>query len=85
MSADPLEGLVEAVTARVLERVRAEQEAQVDVGRWVTIAGLADWMHSSVGHVRHLRARGLPARRVGKRLLFSLDEVSGWLESQERV
>jgi hypothetical protein len=35
-----------------------------------------------VRRVRDLRERGLPAKKIGKRLLFDLREVDAWLEAQ---
>lgn len=36
-----------------------------------------------VRYVRQLREKGLPAKPLGKRLLFDLREVDAWLEREE--
>lgn len=67
--------LVEALTERVAERLEARQ-------RWAEIDGVADYLGCSVRRVRDLRERGLPAKRIGRRLLFDLRAVDAWLERQ---
>lgn len=61
------------------ERVAKELEQQQ---RWITAEGLADYLVCSVGRIHDLRAKGLPARKVGKRLYFSLREVGEWLDRE---
>jgi hypothetical protein len=62
-----------------------------DDGRWVTVAGLADWLGCKPGHIYDLRERGLPARRLktdgtpSKRLYFDLREVSAWMAHESVV
>jgi Helix-turn-helix domain len=70
--------LADAVLARIEERER-----------WVTVDGLAEYLRCSKSHVYDLREKGLPARtlpgedaRRGKRLYFSLREVSEWFERE---
>jgi hypothetical protein len=50
--------------------------------RWAEIDGVADYLGSNVRRVRDLRERGLPARRIGKRLIFDLREVDEWIERE---
>jgi excisionase family DNA binding protein len=69
------EDLIEALTGRGLERLEERP-------RWAEIEGVARYLGCSVRRVRDLRGRGLPAKRVGKRLVFDLREVDAWLEAQ---
>jgi excisionase family DNA binding protein len=64
----PLDQLADAVAERLEER-----------RRWAEIEGVADYLGCSVRRVRDLRERGLPAYRLGKRLLFDLREVDAWI------
>jgi hypothetical protein len=70
------EQLVEQVAAIVLERL--------EQSRWLPLAGIADHFGVEERQVRHWRELGLPARRVGKRLMFSVNEVDEWLDSRPR-
>ena len=70
--------LVDALAARVATLL-AERR------RWAEIAGVADYLGVPLSRVRYLRSIGLPARKVGRRLLFDLREVDGFLEGLERV
>ena len=67
--------LIETLVERVAERIKPQQ-------RWAEIDGVADYLGCSVRRVRDLRERGLPAKRIGRRLLFDLREVDAWLERQ---
>ena len=67
--------LLDALVERVLARIEAQR-------RWAEIEGVADYLGVSVRRVRDLRERGLPARQVGRRLIFDLREVDAWLEGQ---
>jgi excisionase family DNA binding protein len=69
--------LVEALTERVAEKLESQR-------RWAEIDGVAEYLGCSVRRVRDLRERGLPAKRIGRRLLFDLREVDAWLERQPR-
>jgi excisionase family DNA binding protein len=70
-----LDRLADAVAARLEER-----------RRWTELNGVAEYLGCSVRRVRDLRERGLPAKRVGKRLVFDLREVDAWIEREgERV
>jgi excisionase family DNA binding protein len=68
------EELVEALVEHVLARVR-EQRRWLD-GR----EALADYLGCSLSRVKDLRERGLPGKRIGRRLLFDRLEVDRWLE-----
>jgi hypothetical protein len=48
--------------------------------RFHSVESLAVEMNMTERQVRGLRERGCPAKRVGKRLLFDLDEVEAFLE-----
>ena len=70
------EELVEALTQRVLERLQEER-------RWLDgREALADYLGCSLSRVKDLRERGLPGKRIGRRLLFDRLEVDRWLEQQ---
>lgn len=43
---------------------------------------MADYLGVSVRRARDFRARGMPAKKLGKRLLFDLREVDAWIEMQ---
>jgi excisionase family DNA binding protein len=49
--------------------------------RWAELEGVADYLGVSVRRARDLRERGMPAKRIGRRLLFDLREVDAWLET----
>lgn len=70
--------LIDAIAARVAERSEAQR-------RWAEIAGVADYLGVPLSRVRYLRSIGLPARKVGRRLLFDLREVDGFVEGLERA
>ena len=70
--------LVDALAAQVATLL-AERR------RWAEIARVADYLDVPLSRVRYLRSIGLPARKVGRRLLFDLREVDEFLEGLERV
>jgi excisionase family DNA binding protein len=70
--------LVEAVA----ERVAGILDERMARQRWAEIEATAQYLGVSVRRVRELRERGMPAKRVGRRLLFDLREVDAWLERQ---
>jgi hypothetical protein len=43
---------------------------------------LAVELNMTERQVRGLRERGMPAKRIGKRLVFDRREVDAWLEQQ---
>jgi hypothetical protein len=67
--------LLDALTDRVLERVQERP-------RWRDIEGTAEYLGVDVRRVRDFRERGLPAKTIGKRLMFDLRAVDEWLERQ---
>jgi excisionase family DNA binding protein len=69
------EEVVQELAQRVSERLAEKR-------RWADIAGLAEYLGVSVRRARDLRERGLPAKKIGRRLLFDLREVDNWLEAQ---
>lgn len=72
--------LSDEVIDALAERVAAILEERAEGRRWAEIEATAAHLGCSVRRVRDLRERGLPARRIGKRLLFDLREVDAWLE-----
>jgi hypothetical protein len=72
--------LVDEEIRRLAERVAAYLDER---DRWVTVEGLMHWLDCPRRRVYDLRAKGMPARLVGKRLFFNLQEVSCWLASVE--
>jgi hypothetical protein len=78
---DWLSAITDAVSSRIVE-----------LERWVTVDGLAQWLGCSPEHIYDLRQRGLPARRLldergrgSKKLYFSIREVASWLEQESIV
>jgi hypothetical protein len=77
--ADLFEVLVQAAAQRAAEIVSEQAPRQ----RWATgIEGLADYLGISDRLARELRAKGCPARKLGKRLYFDLREVDLFLERE---
>jgi hypothetical protein len=72
--------LADEEVSRLAEKVAACLEER---DRWVTVEGLMHWLGCSRRRVYDLRAKGMPARLVGKRLFFNLREVSCWLAAME--
>jgi hypothetical protein len=73
------EDFFEALAQRAAEIVAAGAPKQ----RWlVGIDGLADYLGCPHRLARELRAKGLPARKVGKRLYFDLRLVDEFLERE---
>jgi hypothetical protein len=56
--------LVEELADRVAERLAEKR-------RWAEIEGVADYLGCSIRRVRDLRERGLPAKRIGRRLILA--------------
>jgi excisionase family DNA binding protein len=67
--------LVDELAERVAERLRERR-------RWAPIEGVAEYLGVPMSRVRYMRERGLPAKKIGKRLLFDLRQVDAWLEAQ---
>jgi excisionase family DNA binding protein len=74
-------GLDDALRELVRAVVR-EEIAPAHGRRWGDIESVADYLGVSVSRVRYFRERGMPAKRIGKRLLFDLHAVDEWLERQ---
>jgi excisionase family DNA binding protein len=67
---------VDALAQRVAEIISEREQAQ----RWaVGIEGLAAYLGCSLRLARELRAKGLPAKKVGRRVYFDTREVDEWL------
>ena len=71
---DVVDAIADQVATRLTER-----------RRWAEIGAVADYLGVPLSRVRYLRAIGMPARRLGRRLLFDLREVDSFLEGLERV
>lgn len=69
--------LIDALVARVLERQQADSEP-----RYVSKERLAERLGISIRTVKTWRSKGLPARKVGRQLMFAIDEVDRWIEEQ---
>jgi hypothetical protein len=69
---------VEALAQRVAEILDERAERR----RWTDLHGVAEYLGWSDRRARYLRERGLPAKKIGKRLLFDLREVDAWLEHE---
>ena len=67
--------LLDVLAERLEERLRERR-------RWAEIEGVADYLGVSVRRVQDLRERGLPAKKIGRRLLFDLRAVDEWLENE---
>ena len=65
--------VLDAIAERVAERVRP---------RFQEIEGTAAYFGVRVRRVRDWRERGMPAKRVGRRLVFDLKACETWLEQQ---
>jgi excisionase family DNA binding protein len=66
----------------VLDELAERVSQRLERPRWAPIEGVAKYLGVDVRRVRDLRERGLPAKRIGRRLLFDLRDVDAWLESQ---
>jgi len=69
------EELIDELAERVAERIQPRK-------RFHSIESLADELNMKVRQIRGLRERGMPAKRIGKRLVFDIREVEEWLERQ---
>jgi hypothetical protein len=67
------EAVLEAIAERVAEKVRP---------RWAELEGTAEHFQVPVRRVRDWRERGMPAKRIGRRLLFNLPECEEWIRQQ---
>jgi hypothetical protein len=62
----------------LLDAIAARLERQ----RWAHVESCAAYLGTDARRVRDLRERGMPARRIGKRLVFDLREVDDWIERE---
>jgi hypothetical protein len=69
--------LIRVVLARVVEAQQRTPEP-----RFLSKSALADHLGVSERTIKTLRARGLPARKIGRALYFDIDEVSRFIESE---
>jgi hypothetical protein len=56
--------------------------ARLERGRWAHVEQLAGYLGCDIRRVYDLRERGLPARKIGKKLVFDLREVDAWIERE---
>jgi hypothetical protein len=76
------EELFEALAQRAAEIVSSRPPER----RWlVGVEGLAGYLGCSHRLARELRAKGLPARKLGKHLYFDLQEVDAFLDREGTV
>jgi Helix-turn-helix domain len=76
------EELFEALAQRAAEIVLSRPPTR----RWaVGVDGLASYLGCSCRLARELRAKGLPARKIGKRLYFNVEEVDDFLDREGAV
>jgi hypothetical protein len=50
--------------------------------RFVSKEGLAKHLDISDRQVRQLREKGLPGRRIGKKVFFDINEVAAWIDRE---
>lgn len=74
------DALVGDVTARVLEHLRQRPEP-----RFLSKRALAEHLGVSERRIKTLRARGLPARKIGRDLYFDLKEVNRFIDAEGRL
>lgn len=61
----------------VAERIRGQLEKEP---RYVSKEKLAERLGISPRTVKTWRAKGLPGRRVGRELMFEIEEVDRWID-----
>jgi excisionase family DNA binding protein len=66
----------------VIDELAERVSQRLERSRWAPIEGVAEYLKVDIRRVRDFRERGLPAKKIGRRLLFDLREVDAWLESQ---
>jgi hypothetical protein len=64
------EAVLDDIADRVAERIRP---------RWAELEGTAEYFGVPVRRVRAWRERGMPAQRIGRRLLFDLRACEQWI------
>jgi hypothetical protein len=69
-------GLAFEIPDELLNEIAERLERQ----RWAHVEACAGYLGCDVRRVRDLRERGMPARRIGKKLVFDLREVDAWIE-----
>jgi biotin operon repressor len=69
--------LVEALTARVVERLHEQPER-----RFLSKSALAAQLGITERRVKTLREHGMPARKVGRDLYFDVNEVNRFLDRE---
>jgi excisionase family DNA binding protein len=60
--------------------VHDEVEAQLQPRRFLSKEALADHLGVSPRTIKTWRSRGLPGCRVGREVMFDIDEVNRWIE-----
>jgi excisionase family DNA binding protein len=63
-----------------LDRIRADLAAQPLPRRFLSKDALADHLGVSERTVKTWRAKGLPACKVGRELMFDIEAVNRWIE-----
>jgi hypothetical protein len=77
-----MSGLALEVSDEFIDVLADRVAERLERPRWAEIEGVANYLGMSVRRVRDLRERGLPAKLVGRRLIFDLRAVDAWLEAQ---
>ncbi len=71
------EELVDALVVRVAERLRAQPER-----RFLSKSALATHLGVNPRTIKTWREKGLPGRKVGRDVMFDLEEVNFWLDRE---
>ena len=71
------EDLVETLVLRVVERLREQPER-----RFLSKSALATHLGVSPRTIKTWREKGLPGRKVGREVMFDVDEVNLWLDRE---
>jgi hypothetical protein len=80
---EPARDLFEALVGAAAQRAAEIASELAARQRWaVGIEGLTDYLRCSPRVARQFREKGLPAKKVGKRVVFDLREVDAWLERE---
>jgi phage terminase Nu1 subunit (DNA packaging protein) len=67
--------LLDALTEQVAERLQEQR-------RWVDVEGAAAHYGVTPRRIRDWRERGMPGKKIGKRLMLDLHAVDEWLARQ---
>jgi len=71
------EDLVETLVLRVVECLNAQPER-----RFFSKSALAEHLGVSPRTIKTWRERGLPGRKIGREVMFEINEVNLWLDRE---